>query len=154
VLLVGVFLSFSTHATIYKCIINGVPTFTQFSCGENAEEIEIKLPPKNSPDNSSQPVSKSKKGDISVEDYLEIQQIERQIAKHQLEIKEIKQKLAERLKVINYMTQDKANRIGASSIQDAINTQSAAIKESTENAINAELQQIEVLNKRKLALQN
>ncbi|MBQ4834456.1 DUF4124 domain-containing protein [Pseudoalteromonas sp. MMG010] len=140
--------SSTANTAIYKCVIKGVPTFTQFPCAKNATKVNITLPPTNSPVKDT-PTAKN---DTSVENYIAIKKIDRQIAQHQLEIKAIKEKLAKRLEVINYMTQDKANRLGANSIQDAINIQSASIKASSQSAIDAEQLQINALEQKKQSL--
>jgi hypothetical protein len=144
------FISKAEDTTIYKCIIKDIPTFSQTPCAKDAEIITLKTI--NVTKAYSSKLQSSKTGDTSVDDYLKIQQIDRDIKRLQLSIKEHQKEYAEKKQQINYMTQDKANRLGASSIADAIATKTASLKQSYEPAIKQAQQQIESLTQQKLQL--
>jgi hypothetical protein len=142
--------SWSQNITVYKCVINGVPTFAQLPCAKDAQAITLK------DINVTSAYSNIPKNDditdTSVDDYLKIQQIERDIKQHQLDIEQYKKSFAEKKQQIGYMTQDKANRLGAASIADAIATKTATLKKTYDALINQKQQQIDALNKQKQQL--
>ncbi|GGF06355.1 hypothetical protein GCM10008027_34050 [Pseudoalteromonas gelatinilytica] len=124
----ALFASANSQATIYKCMIDGVATFTEQPCGKDAVIVKIAPPPAtNQPPATEQPEKPQKPADLSVEDYLKIQKADREIDRLQLEIKELQKQQSERIGKLNNMTQDAANRLGAPSIEDAISKQSERI---------------------------
>ncbi len=124
----ALFASANSQATIYKCMIDGVATFTEQPCGKDAVIVKIAPPPAtNQPPATEQPEKPQKPVDLSVEDYLKIQKADREIDRLQLEIKELQKQQSERIDKLNNMTQDAANRLGAPSIEDAISKQSERI---------------------------
>ncbi len=104
-------------AAVYQCEKDGVAIFSQFPCGDDAKEITIK-----SPNIAQSQSDDAKPNNIdSVNSYIGIQKIDREIATHQQAIKQLQNEFAQAKKQINYITQDSANRMGAASIADAIN---------------------------------
>ncbi|XQF92844.1 RNA-binding protein [Pseudoalteromonas espejiana] len=148
-------LSFNTQAaediTVYKCTIKGIATFSQTPCAKNAEVIKLKQPliaDKQSNNGSAA----SLPGTSSVDNYIEIQKIEREIKRHQLSIKNYKEDLAHATQQASYVNQDQANRMGAESIADAIATKTAAIQNRYNGLISAVQQQIDILQQQKRQL--
>lgn len=136
--------------TVYKCTIKGVPTFSQTPCAKDAKTITLRnvntiavntATPENNP-----------LADTSVDDYLKVKQIERDIQKLELKIKQYNQEYAQKKQQIDYMTQDKANRLGASSIASAIATETATLKQRFDPKIKQVQQQIQALKKQKQRL--
>lgn len=124
----ALFASTYSQATIYKCMIDGVATFTEKPCGKDAEIVKITPSPvSNLTPATEQEQKQQKPTDLSVEDYLKIQKADREIDRLQLEIKELQKQQNERINRLNNMTQDAANRLGAKSIDDAISKQSKRI---------------------------
>ncbi|EWH04080.1 RNA-binding protein [Pseudoalteromonas lipolytica SCSIO 04301] len=138
--------SFSSQATVYKCMIKGVATFSEQPCGKDATIIKINLPPKQLTDNTK------KQPELSVDDYLQVQEIDRKIQQLELERKNLKQQQRERIEKLKLMTQDAANRLGADSINDAISKQSKRINSYYENQLTQFEQQIKQLEERKKQL--
>ncbi|TMN94378.1 MULTISPECIES: RNA-binding protein [unclassified Pseudoalteromonas] len=135
---------------VYKCVIKGIPTFSQTPCAKNAKAITLKAP--NITQTNSTKVSDNKTVGVSVDDYLKIQKIDRKIANLKLSIKQYEKEYNDKKQQINYMTQDKANRLGASSIADAIATKITSLKQSYEPVIQQAQQQIKFLTQQKLQL--
>lgn len=143
-------ISFAQNITVFKCIINGIPTFSQFPCAKNAQPLTLKninITQANRTSSEKPPLA-----DGSVDDYLEIQQIERDIKRLQLQIKQYQQQYAEQKQQIDYMTQDKANRLGASSIASAIASKTSALKQKFDPKIEQAQQQIQALTQKKQIL--
>lgn len=107
------------QTTVYHCTINGVATFSQLPCEKNAKEINI------ADTNVAQSTLNSGALPASAEitNYLTGQQIDSQIAEHKNAINKLQEQMNNRKIQIDYMTQDSANRLGASSINDAITQQ-------------------------------
>ncbi|GAB0111260.1 hypothetical protein PA7559_25300 [Pseudoalteromonas distincta] len=135
---------------MYKCVIKGVPTFSQTPCAKDAQVITLKDINVIEAYKSSTPG----KGitDTSVDDYLEVQQIEREIKRLELSIEQSQKEYAAKKQQIDYMTQDKANRLGASSIADAISTKTNSLKQAYDASISQTQQKIESLKQRKQQL--
>ena len=116
-------------------------------CGEDAKAISI---PKT---NVAQGITKQSKAvDAEVDSYISIQKIDRDIALLQREIKQLQDTLAEQKTKISYMTQDTANRMGASSIADAIAQRTAEAERRIKPQIEQYQQQIKALNTMKAQL--
>ena len=142
--------SMANEVTVYKCTIKGVPTFSQTPCAEDAQVITLRnvnIMQTNTPQSENTPVA-----DTSVDDYLAVQQIERDIVQLELKIKQYQQEYAQKKQQVGYMTQDKANRLGASSIANAITTETAALKQRFDPQIKQAQQQIEALTQKKQQL--
>jgi uncharacterized protein YbjQ (UPF0145 family) len=88
----------------------------------------------------------------SVDNYIEIKKIDREIKRHQLTIKNYKEDLADAKQQASYVTQDQANRMGAESIADAIATKTTAIQNRYNALISAVEQQISILQQQKQQL--
>ncbi|KPZ51839.1 MULTISPECIES: RNA-binding protein [unclassified Pseudoalteromonas] len=150
------FVALSTHAaqdiTVYKCTIKGVATFSQTPCADNAEVIKLKQPmiADKYGNNANSPTMPG----ASVDNYIEIQRIEREIKRHQLTIKNYKEDLANATQQASYITQDQANRMGAESIADAIATKTATIQNRYNALISAVEQQVSILQHQKQQLSN
>jgi len=144
------FFSFSQNTTVYKCVIKGVPTFSQTPCSKDAEQITLKeiniIEAYKSPTQSNNVI------DSSVDNFLEVQQIEREISKLQLTLKQTEKTYQEQVKQASYVTQDQANRLGASSIADAIAKKTAPITSAYESKVTRTQQQIDALRQRKQLL--
>jgi len=69
-----------------------------------------------------------------------------------LEIKQSQKEYTAKAQQISYITQDQANRLGASSIADARATKTAALKEAYDASINQMQQQINALKQQKQLL--
>lgn len=124
-------LPFLSHATVYKCKIDGVLTFSQTPCGDASETTEYKMDDTNRPvDNiSSQeklPKSSNTGSDSSVDEYIEIRQIKRKISKLEWQKKDL---VASRDKEINALRERKAsannNLAGSSYLQSLAQEMSA-----------------------------
>lgn len=132
---------------VYRCTVDGVAIFSQLPCGENAQEITI---PET---NVAQGIPKQSKAvDGEVDSYITMQKIDRDIALLQREIKQLQDTLAAQKTKISYMTQDTANRMGASSIADAIAQRTAQAERRIKPQIEQYQQQIEALNAMKTQL--
>lgn len=132
---------------VYRCTVDGVAIFSQLPCGEDAKEITIPTT------NVAQGVAKqSKVVDREVDSYIAMQKIDRDIALLQREIKQLQDTLAAQKTKISYMTQDTANRMGASSIADAIAQRTAQAERRIKPQIEQYQQQIEALNTLKTQL--
>ncbi|MDO6465552.1 RNA-binding protein [Pseudoalteromonas carrageenovora] len=144
------FTSFAQNTTVYKCVIKGVPTFSQTPCAKDAQVITLKEINVIEAYKSSTPG----KGitDSSVDNFLKVQEIDREIKKLQLEIKQSQKEYTAKAQQISYITQDQANRLGASSIADARATKTAALKEAYDASINQMQQQINALKQQKQLL--
>ncbi|WP_338365882.1 RNA-binding protein [uncultured Pseudoalteromonas sp.] len=138
--------------TVYKCTIKGVATFSQTPCAENAEIIKLKQPL--IADKVSNNANTQAMPGASVDNYIEIQKIEREIKRHQLTIKNYKEDLAHATQQASYINQDQANRMGAASIADAIATKTTAIQNRYNALISAVEQQISILQQQKQQLSN
>ena len=77
--------------------------------------------------------------------YLTGQQIDRQIAENQSNIKKLQEQLNNRKIQIDYMTQDAANRLGASSINEAITLQRNKVDQLYQPKIKQQQKQIDEL---------
>lgn len=144
------FFTLAQSTTVYKCVIKGVTTFSQTPCAKDAQVITLKDINVIEAYKSSTP----DKGisDTSVDDYLEVQQIEREIKRLELSIAQSQKEYAAKKQQIDYMTQDKANRLGASSIADAIATKTNSLKQAYDASINQMQQKIESLKQRQQQL--
>ena len=140
----------ANEVTIYKCTIKGVPTFTQAPCGKDAQVITLKNV--NIMQTNALQSENALVIDTSVDDYLKVQQIERDIVQLELKIKQYQQEYTQKKQQVGYMTQDKANRLGANSIADAIATETAALKQRFEPQIKQAQQQIAALTQKKQQL--
>lgn len=142
-----VFISIPAFSAVYQCTIDGVATFSQLPCGEDAKEIII---PET---NVAQGIPKQSKAVAGeVDSYITMQKIDRDIALLQREIKQLQDTLAAQKTIISYMTQDTANRMGASSIADAIAQRTAQVERRIKPQIEQYQQQIETLNTMKAQL--
>lgn len=144
------FFSFSQNTTVYKCVIKGVPTFSQTPCSKDAEQITLKEI--NIIEAYKSPTQANNVTDSSVDNFLEVQQIEREISKLQLTLKQTEKTYLEQVKQASYVTQDQANRLGASSIADAIAKKTAPITSAYESKVTRTQQQIDALRQRKQLL--
>ncbi len=144
------FFSFSQNTTVYKCVIKGVPTFSQTPCSKDAEQITLKEI--NIIEAYKSPTQANNVIDSSVDNFLEVQQIEREISKLQLTLKQTEKTYQEQVKQASYVTQDQANRLGASSIADAIAKKTAPITSAYESKVTRTQQQIDALRQRKQLL--
>ena len=149
----ALFASANSQATIYKCMIDGVATFTEKPCGKDAVIVKIAPPPASSQTPATEQSQQPKKpADLSVEDYLKIQKADREIDRLQLEIKELQKQQSERIDKLNNMTQDAANRLGAASIDDAIRKQSERINAYYKSQISILEKQVAQLEENKKQL--
>lgn len=144
------FYSSAQNTAVYKCVIKGVPTFSQTPCAKDAEIITLK--DINVIEAYKSPESSGDITDTSVDDYLKIQQIDREIKQLKLSIKQSKKEYLAKKQQLSYITQDQANRLGASSIADAIATKTASLTNAYEASLSQMQQQIEVLAERKQQL--
>jgi len=144
------FFSFSQNTTVYKCVIKGVPTFSQTPCSKDAEQITLKEI--NIIEAYKSPTQANNVTDSSVDNFLEVQQIEREISKLLLTLKQTEKTYQEQVKQASYVTQDQANRLGASSIADAIAKKTAPITSAYESKVTRTQQQIDALRQRKQLL--
>ena len=144
------FFSFSQNITVYKCVIKGVPTFSQTPCSKDAEQITLKEI--NIIEAYKSPTQANNVTDSSVDNFLEVQQIEREISKLQFTLKQTEKTYQEQVKQASYVTQDQANRLGASSIADAIAKKTAPITSAYESKVTRTQQQIDALRQRKQLL--
>ncbi len=135
--------SLAENITVYKCVIKGIATFSQFPCATDAEAITLKNINVTAAYNTAE--KSNDIADTSVDDYLQIQQIKRDIKRYQLAITEYKQQFAAEKQQISYITQDQANRLGAASISDAIATKTAALQQTYDALITQAQQQIDTL---------
>ncbi|WP_394193903.1 RNA-binding protein [Pseudoalteromonas atlantica] len=144
-------LPFTSQAStvVYKCDIKGVTTFSQFPCAKDAKEITIKAA------NVAQVNQQEKQASTSaVESYLELQRIDREITQHHHSIKQLEQSFAKRKKQIGYITQDSANRMGATSIANAIDIRTRQLKNQIDPQIDDLKQKVETLKAKKEDLQS
>jgi hypothetical protein len=142
--------SMANEVTVFKCTIKGVPTFSQTPCAKDAQVITLKNV--NIMQTNALQSENALVIDTSVDDYLEVQQIERDIVQLELKIKQYQREYAQKKQQVGYMTQDKANRLGANSIADAIATEIAALKQRFEPQIKQAQQQIAALTQKKQQL--
>lgn len=142
--------SMANEVTVFKCTIKGVPTFSQTPCAKDAKVITLKNV--NIMQTNALQSENALVIDTSVDDYLEVQQIERDIVQLELKIKQYQQEYAQKKQQVDYMTQDKANRLGANSIADAIATETAVLKQRFEPQIKQAQQQIAALTQKKQQL--
>ena len=141
-LLLFTFHAFATGQTsVYHCTIEGIATFSQFPCGKNAKEVNIADTnvAKSTLNNSVQGAS------AVIGNYLTGQQIDRQIAENQSNIKKLQEQLNNRKIQIDYMTQDAVNRLGASSINEAITLQRNKVDQLYQPKIKQQQKQIDEL---------
>ena len=148
--LVACTVSMANEVTVFKCTIKGVPTFSQTPCAKDAKVITLKNV--NIMQTNALQSENALVIDTSVDDYLEVQQIERDIVQLELKIKQYQQEYAQKKQQVGYMTQDKANRLGADSIADAIATETAALKQRFDPQIKQAQQQIAALTQKKQQL--
>ncbi|MGO2012440.1 MAG: RNA-binding protein [Pseudoalteromonas sp.] len=143
VLLLTVFYSHIAAAktNVYHCTIEGTATFSQFPCGKDAKKVNIAVTniAKSAVNNDDQGVS------AEIGNYLTGQQIDRQIKKSKNNIKKLQEQLNSRKIQIDYMTQDSANRLGASSISDAITQQRNKVDQLYKPKIEQQQKQIDQL---------
>ncbi|MDQ9093959.1 MULTISPECIES: RNA-binding protein [Pseudoalteromonas] len=142
------FITIPAFSAVYQCTIDGVVTFSQLPCGEDAKEITI--PATNVAQSTG--AKQGKTIDEDIDSYLATQKIDRNIALIQREIKQLQDTLAAQKTKINYMTQDTANRMGASSIADAIAQRTAQVEQRIKPQIEQYQQQLEALNTLKIQL--
>ncbi|MDP2636694.1 MULTISPECIES: DUF4124 domain-containing protein [unclassified Pseudoalteromonas] len=142
-------LTTQASTVVYKCDSKGVTTFSQFPCAKDAKEITIKAANVTQINQQEAQVSTS-----AVDSYLELQRIDREITQHQLSIKQLKNSFAERKKQIGYITQDRANRMGATSIANAIDIRTRQLKNQIDPQIDNHKQEIETLTAKKEDLQS
>ena len=142
--------SMANEVTVFKCTIKGVPTFSQTPCAKDAQVITLKNV--NIMQTNALQSENALVIDTSVDDYLKVQQIERDIVQLELKIKQYQQEYTQKKQQVGYMTQDKANRLGANSIADAIATETAALKQRFEPQIKQAQQQIAALTQKKQQL--
>ena len=142
--------SMANEVTVFKCTIKGVPTFSQTPCAKDAKVITLKNV--NIMQTNALQSENALVIDTSVDDYLEVQQIERDIVQLELKIKQYQQEYAQKKQQVGYMTQDKANRLGADSIADAIAAETAALKQRFDPQIKQAQQQIAALTQKKQQL--
>ncbi|KTF10316.1 DUF4124 domain-containing protein [Pseudoalteromonas sp. H105] len=155
VFLIVVFFILSLQSTaqastvVYKCDVKGVTTFSQFPCAIDAEEITIKPP---NVAHVNQQEKQSNAG--AVDSYLELQKVDREISQLQRSITQLEHSFAERKKQIGYITQDSANRMGATSIANAIDIRTRQLKNQVDPQIDTLKQKIKTLTTQKKELQD
>lgn len=136
-----------SQAAVYKCVINGVPTYSQLPCGEDAQIVDVRYTKSSK---KEQPEAQDSQPEVSdVDSFLVSQNIDRQIQQHQKNIKEYEQMLDEQLTQIGYINQATANYLGAASIGDAIKQQSTLAKTNIGARIKNEENAIAQLRKMK-----
>ena len=134
---------------VYKCDIKGVTTFSQFPCAKDAEEIKIK------PTNVAHVNQQEKQNSVgAIDSYLTLQKIDREITQSQRSITQLERSFAERKKQIDFITQDSANRMGASSIANAIDMRTRQLKSQIDPQIDNLEQKIKTLTAQKKELQS
>jgi len=127
--------------TVFQCEKNGIAIFSQFPCDENAKEVNIKTP--NIAQTQSEQTQKNTLD--SVDNYLKIQKIDREITEHQQAIKKLQETFAKNKQKVDYMTQDSANRMGANSIADAIAQRTDELKSYFKPQISSHEKKIKTL---------
>lgn len=143
-------MSAAKDIVVYKCIINNVATFSQTPCNKDPQQIILRNV--DVAKGISEVTTHSKVTDTAVADYLQVQQIDRKIKQLKLKIKQYEREYSQKKQQIDYITQDKANRLGANSIADAIATQTANLKQTYESYILQANLQIDALTIQKQQL--
>lgn len=143
-------MSAAKDIVVYKCIINNVATFSQTPCNKDPQQIILRNVDVTK--GIGEVTTHSKITDTAVADYLQVQQIDRKIKQLKLKIKQYEREYTQKKQQIDYITQDKANRLGANSIADAITTQTANLKQTYESYILQANLQIDALTIQKQQL--
>nr|MDC2856481.1 hypothetical protein [Ningiella sp. W23] len=84
----------ANEVTVFKCTIKGVPTFSQTPCAKDAKVITLKNV--NIMQTNALQSENALVIDTSVDDYLEVQQIERDIVQLELKIKQYQQEYTQK----------------------------------------------------------
>jgi len=135
------FASHVSAATVYQCEKEGIAVFSQLPCGEDSKQIQI------ADTNIAYSAISNNKQEASTDiaNYLTGQQIDSQIAENKHNIKKLQEQLNSRKIQIDYMTQDAANRLGASSINEAITQQRNKVDQLYQPQIKQQQKQIDEL---------
>ncbi|MEO2268922.1 DUF4124 domain-containing protein [Pseudoalteromonas sp. YIC-656] len=134
-------MSLPSQAAVYKCVVNGVPTFSQLPCGKDAQVIDVRYS-KSTNDSDDSAKEEDKPGVTEVDSFLADQKIDREIAMHQKNIQKYETMLAEQLAQIENINQATANYLGAKSIEDAKKQQASLANLNFKSRIENEQQAI------------
>ncbi|SFD58724.1 DUF4124 domain-containing protein [Pseudoalteromonas denitrificans] len=97
-LLISIFLiSFFADSSVFKCDINGVLTFSQFPCSDNAQQIEIKTP---KPSANNKTLS-SEQTHSEIDNFIQLRQIEKKMTKSDNLIRSYQDKMTEEVNTLN-----------------------------------------------------
>ncbi|MEO2281522.1 DUF4124 domain-containing protein [Pseudoalteromonas pernae] len=141
-------MSLPSQAAVYKCVVNGVPTFSQLPCGKDAQVIDVRYSKSTSAEERT--TTESELPDVTeVDSYIASQNIDRRIAMHQKNIQNYEKMLAEQLAQIENINQATANYLGAKSIEDAKRQQTSLANTNFKARIENEQQTITKLQKLK-----
>jgi hypothetical protein len=139
-IIIPLFSSFHSNSAIFKCVIDGVPTFSQQPCSENAQMVQIKVAPSNRKTTTTQ---SSELHQTSVSDYLEISSLKRQIKEHQRKIKKYKNQMDSELSVLRKKERTAANNLAGATYLSSISTEMNAVVKRYSGLISTEQKQVD-----------
>ncbi|WP_462156906.1 DUF4124 domain-containing protein [Pseudoalteromonas sp. GB56] len=145
-------LALPAHSAVYKCTINGVVTFSQLPCGDDAQIINIRSYKSSAADEDDGEKKQPETKPNEIDGYLASQDIDRKINEHQRNIQKFEQEQVEQLALINNINQATANYLGANSIDEAKKQQAAIINANYSARLKYERESIKKLEKEKAKL--
>ncbi|MEM0515660.1 DUF4124 domain-containing protein [Pseudoalteromonas sp. YIC-827] len=142
--------SLPSYATVYKCTINGVATFSQQPCGKDAQIIKVRYSgAKTVTAEGSEEEAPQQPNVSEVDSYLKSQEYDRRIAMHQRNISDYETRMAGDLAQLENMNQATANYLGSDSIADAKKQQATIVRANYHALIENEKKAISELQKYK-----
>ncbi|MBL4909965.1 MAG: hypothetical protein JKX78_08090 [Alteromonadaceae bacterium] len=134
------FFSTFSYSGIYKCDVDGIATFSQFPCGDEAKEITVKVYNKTSKQPSSTQDFSNNKNDV--DKFLIRQEIKRRNKK----INHYKFKLEKELEVLKKKAYSVRNNLAGSTYRNELNKERITITNKYNELINDEKIKIIELN--------
>ncbi len=123
-------------AAIYKCEINGVLTFSDQPCGNEAEEVDIKVATaSNTLSNHSKPYNTDLS---STDNYINSKKIKAKILKSEAQIAKYRKQMSTEMSVLKNMTVKTANNLYGATRSEAIASEMEAITERYRSLISGE----------------
>lgn len=141
-IIVPLFSSFNANSEVYKCVIDGVTTYSQQPCSDSAQVVNIKVAPSNSKTITTQ---SSELPQTSVSDYIENSSLKRKIEGHQRKIKKYKNKMENELAILRKKERTAANNLAGATYLKSISAETNAVVKRYSGLISMEQKQVDRL---------
>jgi len=136
-------------ASVYKCEIDNVVTYSQFPCSDTAEKIKVRVTKSSSRiKNSNNKMShKNQLEDTNL--YIRISQVDRKIRESNNRIKTNQRKMKQEVKQLQIRTRYANNNLAGATYESALSTQMSAVTTKYNSLIEIEQKSIERLYEEK-----